>query len=384
LIAELDKLNQDNVPAADKAGPVMDAILFHPKLSERRALILALGEYQPGDFTAEHQKSLQEKLLEAYRNDPDAGIHGAAEWTLRRWKQEKKIDVANAELKAFKFQGDRRWFINSEGQTFAVIEPPVDFTMGSPPTEVGREGGNKEMLHHMRINRRVAFATKEVTIEQYRRFQREVFNRQSFPNNPFMPTVEGPQGGVTWYLAAFYCNWLSRREGLAECYEPNRDGVFAEGMKVVPHVLDRLGYRLPTEEEWECVCRAGAETSRYYGRSTELLNEYAWFAENAKERMSACGVLKPNDLGIFDMLGNAFEWCQDGYRTYSANDDQLSKDLYNFANVVTESPPHRVGRGRSFNDIASMCRSAHRLFLPPSDVFDNFGFRVVRTLPRNE
>ena len=72
-------------------------------------------------------------LLEAYRTDPDAGVHGAAEWTLRRWKQEETLKKVDAELQSLKDRGNRRWYVNSEGQTLAMIQGPVEFSMGIAP-----------------------------------------------------------------------------------------------------------------------------------------------------------------------------------------------------------------------------------------------------------
>ena len=110
--------------------------------------------------------------------------------------------------------------------------------------------------------------------------------------------------GFSWYNAAAYCNWLSRQEGLPECYEPNPDGEYATGMKIKPDALRLGGYRLPTEAEWEYACRAGAGTSRFYGASPELLGRYAWYNANSQEQAWPCGSLQPNELGLFDMLGN--------------------------------------------------------------------------------
>ena len=133
-----------HLPATAKPTPaqgqqMMDAILFHPETSMRRALILALGTYGTDGLSPGEREPLIGKLLDLYRNDPDAGIHGAAEWTLRQWKQQEKLKELDAELMKLKDRGDRRWYVNSQGQTFAVIEGPVEFRMGSPPTEPDRD-----------------------------------------------------------------------------------------------------------------------------------------------------------------------------------------------------------------------------------------------------
>ena len=123
----------------------MDAILFHPETSMRRALILALGTYGREGLSSGEREPLIGKLFDLYRNDPDAGIHGAVEWTLRQWKQDEKLRNLDAELSKLKDRGNRRWYVNSQGQTFAVIEGPVEFRMGSPPTEPERF--SDEILH---------------------------------------------------------------------------------------------------------------------------------------------------------------------------------------------------------------------------------------------
>ena len=138
LAAELERLPATASPTPAQGQQFMDAILFHPETSMRRALILALGTYGTEGLSPGEREPLTGKLLDLYRNDPDAGIHGATEWTLRQWKQQEKLKELDAELMKLKDRGNRRWYVNSQGQTFAVIEGPVEFRMGSPPTETER------------------------------------------------------------------------------------------------------------------------------------------------------------------------------------------------------------------------------------------------------
>ena len=185
---------------------------------------------------------------------------------------------------------------------------------------------------------------------------------------------------VTWYQAAQYCNWLSEREGLPEdqwCYDLHQ--TFADGMRLYPDYLQRTGYRLPTEAEWEFACRALATTSRPYGETAALLGEYAWYTENSQQRwMLPVGSLKPNDFGLFDMMGNAWEWCQDQPYAYQS-DRPLVEDAEQ-AGVVRDGES-RVLRGASFLVFAQYVRSADRSFNQPADRFGNNGFRVARTYP---
>jgi len=90
----------------------MDAILFHSETSQRRALILALGTYGMEGLSPGEREPLTGKLLVLYRDDPDCGIHGAAEWTLRQWKQHEKLKELDAELMKVKDWRERRWYVN--------------------------------------------------------------------------------------------------------------------------------------------------------------------------------------------------------------------------------------------------------------------------------
>src|SRR5208337_129732 len=174
----------------------MDAILFHAETSMRRALILALGTYGREEWSPGEREPLTGKLLDLYRNDPDSGIHGAAEWTLRQWKQQEKLKELDAELMKVKDWGDRRWFVNSQGQTFAVIKGPVEFRMGSPPTEPDRIA-NLEIPHRRIIPRHFAIAAKEVTVEEYQEFVKANPGVDHANNDKYSLDPKGPMNMVT-------------------------------------------------------------------------------------------------------------------------------------------------------------------------------------------
>jgi formylglycine-generating enzyme required for sulfatase activity len=168
------------------------------------------------------------------------------------------------------------------------------------------------VLHRQRIGRSFALAATPVTKEQFLHFLPR-FSHTAMKRYP-EPTC--PIGGVVWYEAAGYCNWLSDREGIPRdqwCYETNARG---QVTKLKENYLSLTGYRLPTEAEWEYACRAGAVTSRSYGETEELLDRYAWYLTNAHERTWPVGSKKPNDLGLFDLHGNVYTWCQESYQDY--------------------------------------------------------------------
>jgi formylglycine-generating enzyme required for sulfatase activity len=375
LATALDHLSPIARPTPAQGQSFMDAVLFHPETSERRALILALGSYGRDGLSPGARQTLTEKLLDLYRNDPDSGIHGAAAWTLRQWGERKQLTAIDTELVKLTDWGERRWFVNSQGQAFAVIDGPVELRMGSPPTEPDRVA-ELEIFHRQRIPRRFAIAATEVSVRQFKEFLHDTPDPGFSYLTQYSPDPDGPQINISWYRAAAYCNWLSRREGLPECYEPNPSGQYAPGMKIKPDALSLGGYRLPAEAEWEYACRAGAGTSRYYGASVELLGRYAWYNATAQNRMWPCGNLLPNELGLFDMLGNVFEWCQD----FALNDlrGPMTEPESTMNALVDDSNP-RVLRGACVTSTAVFVRSAFHNESAPSFGHASSGFRPART-----
>ena len=134
IIDRLARLGADYGPLADRLERETDS-------SIRQALILALGEFDAGKLSEQERQGLVEKLSALYRNDPDPGVHSAAAWALQAIPVGETVTGLDAELQKTSTNEDktnRRWFINSQGQTFIVVNGPVEFLMGDK-TMVGRE-----------------------------------------------------------------------------------------------------------------------------------------------------------------------------------------------------------------------------------------------------
>jgi formylglycine-generating enzyme required for sulfatase activity len=240
--------------------------------------------------------------------------------------------------------------------------------------------GPAEPLHSQRIRRSFAIAAKETTVEQFQRFLSDHPQLPQPSARPFQRSPDVPQTAVTWYEAAAYCNWLSVREGLSEdqwCYLVNADGRYAAGMRIAEDYLNRDGYRLPTEAEWEYACRAGANTQRCFGDDDAYLEQYAVFQA---ESLDPAGRRKPSDFGLFDVHGNAAEWCQDRYLPYPSRDNTRSAADSQRGGEVADDQPRAV-RGGSFRDPPSRLRCAARSQSRPSQRDAAIGFRVARRYP---
>jgi formylglycine-generating enzyme required for sulfatase activity len=224
----------------------------------------------------------------------------------------------------------------------------------------------------VRVERRFALAAREVTVAEFLRFRKD---HQHFQQ--YAPTEDCPVNMVSWYDAAAYCNWLSKQEGIAEdqwCYVPNEKGEYAEGMTVKRNALSLSGYRLPAEAEWELACRAGSVTSWSMGEAEDLLGKYGWYVGNSASKSRPVGSLRPNDLGLFDLHGNDWEWCNNRYEEFTDMSDRKIEDK-------VDNKSSRCLRGGAFYYHPLYLRSAHRDRLAPALRSHNLGFRPARTFP---
>jgi serine/threonine protein kinase/formylglycine-generating enzyme required for sulfatase activity len=362
-----------------------------PQIAIRRALVLSLGQFGDNDLTDSERGALVTKLRNLYQQETDPGLRGAAEWLLRRWKQgawlaqvdsrlatdkerrERRLSVISQEL--VKADAAPQWYVNAQGQTMVVLPGPAEFQMGSPATEAQRLPQERQHLH--RIGRNFAIAAKAVTVEQFL-----VFHKGYDYQPHYAPTLDCPVHGTSWYMAAEYCNWLSEQEGLPRsqwCYEPNKSGKYEDGMRLASNYLRRTGYRLPTEAEWEYACRAGAQTTFFFGSSAELLGSYAWYHDNSGNRGWPAGSLKPNDFGLFDVHGNMWTWCQERKRDYpTVAAGKAVADEEDVPQVTGKEI--RVLRGGSFIDSVANLRCACRYGDVPSYRSLIVGLRPARTI----
>jgi formylglycine-generating enzyme required for sulfatase activity len=334
------------------------------------------------------RQALAKRLLDEYRADPDPGIHGAIDWLMRqRWGRREELQAIDKELVSPDLPRDRNWFINGQGQTFAVLRGDpgkgIEFQMGST-LESDPEREPNEVAHLRRIERPFAIALREVSLREYSRFLDEkpegvqdFRENQSFKE--IIPSADCAIGAVSWWEAARYCLWLSQKEGIPEaqwCF-PKTIG---PGMQLPPDYLERTGYRLPTEAEWEYACRARAVSSRPYGGTESWLPEYGWYVANSGRRMHPPGQTKPNDFGLFDALGNAAEWCVATFRPYpSAKGPNPITDAITEASFTEENL--RILRGATLNSPAPNLRSAVRFRTQSGSHTAHYGFRPVRTYP---
>lgn len=265
-------------------------------------------------------------------------------------------------------------YTNSIGMKFRLI-PPGEFLMGSTPSEI------KESLkaayptathwhdcirsegpqHKVFLTQPIYLGIHEVTQAEYQNVMGT--NPSHFsPNGPGQPVVAGmetsrhPVERVSSHDAVEFCDKLSQRE------------------KLIPRP-DVIGYRLPSEAEWEFACRAGTTTKFWTGDDDTALEQAGWFGENSSDRTHAVGELKANPFGLFDVHGNVWEWVQDGWEPGFYRDFAIKPAINPIC--LSSSETSRIVRGGRWYHDATYCRSAFRLSVAPTDRFEDLGFRVA-------
>jgi serine/threonine protein kinase/formylglycine-generating enzyme required for sulfatase activity len=342
----IDRMARSRLPVEDVVDRFADR-----QAAQKQAILLALGTRESTLYGNSQQNDLVKslKLERIYRDEADSGLHSAAGWLLRRWQGEERLDELDKTLPRGRDER-REWFVNSQGQSFAVL----------PEDQPNRLDNKKRHLRG--IDRQFAISMHEVTIAQYIRWPGHELPTKDYLQSDQRDWNRLPIHAVTWLDAARYCNWLSAQNGIPKdqwCYIEKTD-------TLVPATdgLSRTGYRLPTDAEWEFACRAGSDGPWSWGYSRELLSRYEWTPANSPEgRKHVVATLCPNRFGLFDMYGNAAEWCHDLVpQTVNGKEDILGVLR---GGAAGDTPPARSDSG----DLGPFA-------MPQAAV----GFRVARTL----
>jgi serine/threonine protein kinase len=305
--------------------------------SIRSAVIQGLDLIPEALWPPNLHADLAENLLRLYRDDPDAGVHGSAKWLLRRWGRQADLAIIDRELAGTREDDPPfHWRISREGLTVVTVDSPS-------------------------LDRIIEVSDTEISVETYKRLCPDL----SFLSRTISPDDSHPMNSVSYYDAAAFCNELTTREGMSpadQCFVASKGP--EERFSPSPNYLERRGFRLPTRREFEVLCAAGTRTSRYCGESEGLLSRYAWTLPHSRGHAHPVGSLLPNDLGLFDTLGNLLEWCQ---RTADQGPDHPQQQADLRGGHYSWSPPGEV-------TISLAVARAEMGRRHPSQ-----GFRVVRT-----
>lgn len=246
-------------------------------------------------------------------------------------------------------------------------------------------------VHTMSLTYDYYIGKYEVTFGEYDTYCNET--GKSKPSDEGWGRDTMPVIYVNWDDAINYCNWLSQKKGLAKAYNSEGNLLDKNGT-IVRDITKVEGYRLPTEAEWEYAAREGNErTSNFKYAGSDDHNEVGWYWQNSGDNWLAgnnsdynvekmiknncqshpVGQLKSNELGIYDMSGNVWEWCYDWWESYS-DSEQINY-------IGSDTAPRRVKRGGSWSSLLRVVRVAYRSdYGVVTQKGSNLGFRIARTI----
>lgn len=228
---------------------------------------------------------------------------------------------------------------------------------------------NEHPIHQVEISKPFYIGKYAVTFEAYDLFCEDT--SLSKPDDRGWGRGSLPVIHVDFNNATAYCNWLSVKEGLAACYSGKAKNMQCD--------FSANGYRLPTEAEWEYAAGGGQESKGTIYAGSNNPDLIAWFDENADGRPHPVGQKLPNELDLYDMSGNLYEWCWDWYdKNYYVDSPENDPQGPPPPQLTTPWDLTRVRRSGSWRENSDSIRIAFRSYDAINYPGDN-GFRVVRT-----
>lgn len=228
----------------------------------------------------------------------------------------------------------------------------------------------EEPIHTVRLSYDYYIGKTEVSFKEYDAFCEAT--GKSKPKDAGWGRVNRPVINVSWNDAVDYCNWLSDIEGLAKAYDSNGNLLDKYGKKTTD-ITQVEGYRLPTEAEWEYAARGGHESKTDFKfAGSNSVEAVAWYMRNSNSKTQEIGQMQPNELGLYDMSGNVWEWCHDYWEKYF------------YKKTLTENPVNlsssssRILRSGGWRYDSRFCRIAYRDHDVPDQRNNNIGFRIAK------
>lgn len=364
-------------------------------------LLLALGSYSVEQIPEDSREALFVWLLDLYEKDPSAAIHSASGWLLRHWGTGGDVQKMDEQVVPYDPNGEREWFrlrleltarsekaINNATSTSTkhthcltfIVFPAAEYRLGSPEFAGGElDRQNDEVPRVVKISRPLALCDREVTWALYDLFDDGGWRNGMQEQWGWDLSDDDAVFGKNWYDWVEFCRWLTREcrgdDESWQCY-PDTESLEKDGNGNPIYgdvMLDRGGFRMPTESEWELGSRSGQRTAYGFGSDVGLLGEYGWFQENSEKRPRPTAVKPPTVGGLFDAQGNLYEW------THDWNSDSQEATLVDPQGASAGSS--RVFRGGSWNYVAAYCRSAFRFGYVPTSRSNDLGFRLALSFP---
>lgn len=248
-------------------------------------------------------------------------------------KEKKSQELKKREKEKLRLLAQKKAKKKAKKKTNSYIEPKMvniyagTYKMGCSLCS----NHNERPLHFVRIKEDFSIGKYEVSNAEYNVYLLSMKKKTRDAGNN-LPVVN-----VSWEDAIAYASWLSQKTGKK--------------------------YTLPSESQWEYVSRAGGKTKYFWGKQGSQFDAYAWAKDNSGYTLHKVGQKEPNPWGIYDLSGNASEWCLDDYRLDYA---QKSHNKHN-----------KVVRGGSFLSGLSELRVSYRFFKPDTSKHQDIGFRLV-------